>query len=1069
MADENIEVVILEDGQVKERRVLPAGSYVVGSDPGCDIPLATQGVSAHHLRITFDAGATQVEDLNSETGTRVDGRPARRVTAVGPEQQVQIASIALRIRPLPGPPFQTPGKYRRGGLLARGGMGSIHLANDTQLDRLVAMKLLPPERLHDPGWVARFAEEARVTGQLEHPNIVPVHELAVNDDGQPYYTMKRVHGVTLQQILADLRQGKPETIAEYPLRRLLTILLKVCDGVAFAHSRRVLHRDLKPENIMIGDYGEVLVMDWGLARKIAHPAPGAGDAPPGRDRPPPADPPAGGGSFGAETAVVGTPQFMAPEQMEGRADDLDGRTDVYALGGILYNLLTLQPPHSGRTMLDIWKSLQAGGIRAPADFSARSGHPAADPADPESPRALPHCPGGRVPASLSAVAMKALSFAPADRYPTVKEFQREVESYLGGFATSAEEAGLGKLFMLWILRHRAETAILAASAIVLLGMGAGFVIRLAEEKNQALAEQRRAEAALRDLQATAPAFYAEASALVQEARFEEALNKITYAVSLAPDRAEYHLLEGHILQSLLRLAPAAESYQRALALDPGLTPARENRELCRALLAGQPAGETPRAESVFDLQAAMWRQGRTSEAQALLARLAADGGRVIERICRDRLQAAGLWDPTEVWLRVAAHGLVELNLSETDAADLRGLAGLPIVRLDLWRTQVTDLAPLRDLPLKDLGLGETPVTDLAPLRGLELTHLSLYKTAVRDINPLQGMPLEELSLSDTQVTDLGPLQGVPLTSLNLSRSRVSDLSPLRSRTLKKLDLSGCSAVIDLTPLADCLRLEELVLPEQCRDIEFLRQMPNLQLLSYQRKSSGRKWNPAQTVAEFWASRAITAAPEPPKTLDVSESSIHDLSTLNLDAVDSLNLKGTPVSDLRPLRGLPLKSIDLGGTRITGIEELRGMPLVHLSLYETGIRDIEPVRGMPLKQLILWGTPVADLSPLQGMELESCVLAGTPVRDLTPLAGMPIRKLDLSGCSNLTDLAPLAACQHLEELILPVQCRDIEFLRRMPRLTRLSYQKTGRGTGGPAQTTEEFWSEFDAKPRPPAGP
>ena len=156
-------------------------------------------------------------------------------------------------------------RYIRGSVVASGGMGAIHEARQAGMGRKVAMKVM----LH--AWkensVARFLDEARITGMLERPNIVPVHELGVDEEGQLYYTMKFVRGVTLAEVIGGLKLGTGETARKYPLAALLTIFQKVCDAVAFAHSRGVWHRDLKPENIMIGDFGEVLVMDWGLAKE----------------------------------------------------------------------------------------------------------------------------------------------------------------------------------------------------------------------------------------------------------------------------------------------------------------------------------------------------------------------------------------------------------------------------------------------------------------------------------------------------------------------------------------------------------------------------------------------------------------------------------------------------------------------------------------------------------------------------------------------------------------------------------------------------------------------------------
>src|SRR5947207_690249 len=161
------------------------------------------------------------------------------------------------------------GRYEHGPEIGRGGMGKILEAVDKPLRRSVALKVLV--RPGNEESQNRFIREARITGELQHPSIVPVHELNVDEKGELFYAMKLVRGVTLLEILQNLARRHPETLRRYPLSALLTIFQKVCDAVAFAHSQPepVIHRDLKPENIMIGDYGEVLVMDWGAA-KVLH-------------------------------------------------------------------------------------------------------------------------------------------------------------------------------------------------------------------------------------------------------------------------------------------------------------------------------------------------------------------------------------------------------------------------------------------------------------------------------------------------------------------------------------------------------------------------------------------------------------------------------------------------------------------------------------------------------------------------------------------------------------------------------------------------------------------------------
>ena len=230
----------------------------------------------------------------------------------------------------PGQAVGEGDRYGLGKQIGRGGMGEVRLAHDMRVDREVAVKLMRPEQ-RDPETIARFFREAHIQGRLDHPSIVPVHDLGTDRDGNPYFVMKRLTASTLAEVLT--RRSTDQIIRDkWPRRQLLARFVDVCLAVEFAHTRGVVHRDLKPANIMLGDFGEVYVLDWGLARVIEdsrrsqpiHPLPG--ESGPGHT---------------AVGAVLGTPGYMPPEQI--RDASVDGRADVYALGCILYEILTGTP------------------------------------------------------------------------------------------------------------------------------------------------------------------------------------------------------------------------------------------------------------------------------------------------------------------------------------------------------------------------------------------------------------------------------------------------------------------------------------------------------------------------------------------------------------------------------------------------------------------------------------------------------------------------------------------------------------------------------------------------------
>jgi len=297
------------------------------------------------------------------------------------------------------------GRYRVLGELNRGGQGRILHAVDDFIGRPIALKVLLRKGLSDARQVRKFYDEAQITGQLEHPIIIPVHELGRLENGLPYYTMKKIEGRTLKNVIVGLRKKNPLLRLQYGPVRLISILLQVCQAVAYAHDRGVIHRDLKPSNIMLGSYGEVTVLDWGVARLRPDAAKKA------REKGlsvvklvrhgSPEDTLVG--------AIEGTPAYMAPEQARGRNDEIDERTDVYALGAILYEILTYRPPFRG----DVKEVLRRVPIEMPVRPSIMA-------------------PQNQVPEELEQICMRCLAKNPDERFQSVKDLQQELEAYLEG-------------------------------------------------------------------------------------------------------------------------------------------------------------------------------------------------------------------------------------------------------------------------------------------------------------------------------------------------------------------------------------------------------------------------------------------------------------------------------------------------------------------------------------------------------------------------------------------------------------------------------------------------------------
>ncbi len=333
-------------------------------------------------------------------------------------------AVLARLRGAASLPDLTGTKYRVVEEVARGGMGAVYLAEDTTLGRRVALKTLD---LPDPTGelAARMLREAHVVAQLEHPGIVPVHDVGRLTDGRAFYTMKFVRGDRLDQHL----EKTPS------LAGRLRIFQKICDAVAFAHAHGVLHRDLKPENIMVGPFGEVLVMDWGVAKVLSDTGergkvmsdssqrnvPATGEAP--REDGSASEHAVVSPAPTAHGAVLGTPGYMAPEQARGEVENLDARADVFALGAILRFLLTGQAPRGTAV------KARRGGAMSPA---------------------------------LAAVCVKAMSHDPAGRYSSAQELSAEVARYLDGQPVEAYPENIFRKAERLYERHRVAVLLVAA-------------------------------------------------------------------------------------------------------------------------------------------------------------------------------------------------------------------------------------------------------------------------------------------------------------------------------------------------------------------------------------------------------------------------------------------------------------------------------------------------------------------------------------------------------------------------------------------------------------------------------
>jgi serine/threonine-protein kinase len=398
----------------------------------------------------------------------VTGEAVRRALS-----SVADADVRSSLADLPGTPELTGvptsayvpearDRYTLTHLHATGGIGRVWLARDSQIGRDVALKELRPERSGSPAAANRFVTEARVTGQLEHPGVVPVYELARRPGQQPFYTMRFLKGRTLTEASRAYHQKRAAgQDGALELNGLLTAFVGVCNAVAYAHSRGVIHRDLKGQNVVLGDYGEVIVLDWGLAKVV-------GQAEGLLDTPPVVLGEAGRPEATVAGQVIGTPGYMSPEQAAGRVDLVDCRSDVYGLGAILYEILTGRPPFQGGSRNELLRRVREE--------------------KPARPRQAP----GTARPDLEAVCLKALAKDPAERYASAKELAEEVQRWLADEPVRAYPEPASARLRRWARRHRPLVA--GAAALLVTAVAALAVSTVMIHREQAETEQARARA-----------------------------------------------------------------------------------------------------------------------------------------------------------------------------------------------------------------------------------------------------------------------------------------------------------------------------------------------------------------------------------------------------------------------------------------------------------------------------------------------------------------------------------------------------------------------------------------------
>ncbi|MBL7220027.1 MAG: protein kinase [Phycisphaerae bacterium] len=945
------------------------------------------------------------------------------------------------------------GRYAERETIGKGGMGEIVLCVEHNTRREVAMKRMLPTAAGHAKQLARFVEEAQVTAQLEHPNIVPVHELGRDEQGAIYFTMKLVKGRSLAEILAAARDGE-ET---HSLSELLGIFLKVCDGVAFAHSRGVVHRDLKPANIMVGDFGEVLVMDWGIARILGRDE----DEDTVQSNRQDTNSPALHTIVGA---AMGSPSYMPPEQALGQHDKIDHRSDIYSLGAILYNILTLKLPVEGQTARVIMDKVVAGDIHPPERRT----------------------PDRNVPRELSAVAMKCLAKYRGKRYASVPDLQRDISLYLEGRSVSAAPDTFAQALVKLVKRNRGISVAVAAAGVILTAVVSVAFIRVTGAMQRAISGEQRAVTErqvaqdARDKQratalAASESLAGQAIRAAEQGRFAEADVRADTATEIMPAGPWGPYAMGVVAFEKRDFTTARKHLDEAIRLDPSHNPSKVF--LSRVLTV---AGDVTRADTLVDGAEANddWRS-LVAAGDAL-----ADARRYV-RAVKAYEKSAELMK-TDATTPPVRHSEIKDKLSrakdclefESLRASIQSLPAteqtqkLEVKLKEIYGSDMSVGFTIEKGTITGISLGGQAVRWLDPFRGMYLTSFKCSKTSVGDLGPLRGMPLTFLDCSHTRISDLRPLKGMPLVSLNFSGTRVTDLTPLKGMKLTELNLYRCGALTSLKGI-EGMKLTSMSL-YHCSSLASLKGIEGMKL-------TGR--------LDMYNCSGLTNlnALKGMKLTGLTMEGCASLRSLQgiegMPLINGLSLEGCRSlrGDLSVLEGMKLTNLDLRGcSLLTSLRGIEGMPLTSLQCSGTAISDLTPLKGMKLTSLNL--DRCHSLSSLKGLEgaplvtltLQEC----SELTSLRGIEGMPLASLNLSGCSLLTSLKGIEGMVLTELNIVDAGVSDLSALRGMmlekfhftpKNITKgieiIRNMKSIRQIGirwDHRLKPEEFWKKYDAE-------
>ena len=897
-------------------------------------------------------------------------------------------------------------KYKFRKSIGQGGMKVVIQVKDRDTTRDIAMAMLPDAQSRPKQEILRFIEEARITASLEHPNIVPVHDIGVDDCGSPYFTMKLIRGETLASVLRKLHDGDPEYLENYPLDKLLRIFLKICNGVAFAHSKGVLHLDLKPENVQLGDYGEVILMDWGLAKLVSVPE---------NDDSMPLDAQVvSQGSRTGNGVRKGTPGYMAPEQAAGNENQKSFRTDVYSLGAILYSLLTYCNPLEGNDVKKLLIATIRGDVIPPSQ----------------------RAPERFIPAGLEAVVLKAMTVDPAGRYSGAKELRNEVLAFLSGFATHAERATQWKKAFLLVRRHKITS--IAVAVALLLGLGTGIYAAVDYNSQHG------------DWIPVCDMNFTDSGTSLEKISFYDAfLRERTAPWSLTGSglrvkRGEWLWLTDPNIRENIRVVVEFTTSGAEGGLDICINARRTPMKEWH----GFPQGYGAQTAGNLNGMDQILKSETPSSAPEMIS------------VSMARKFRPGENHHTIEFTRRNERLSLKIDRTEISAMDLFPLVGREFASIGI--RSFDSSIHIRSLRVSRLAL---PLKASPVVAGDSLVETRHFADAIEKYimiadDYVRG-PVAEEALAKAYVTAASHVDDPQTRSqilIGIKRRIASRFATFAYQTkILEIDAlmlwkdgnykSSLSIVNDIllrSPNSGIMKsilqqphvkLPEYLLPEFMGLIARTRDLTRLNLSNYGVRDltslAGMKLTYLNCSGnELSALSGLEGMPL--EYLDCSENHISSLEPLRGIPLKTLACQINQISDLSPLTASSLRDLNCAWNLIPGLETLRNFSLERLACRGNSVESLEPLRGMPLKRLDAGMNPVENLEPLKELPLEWLRLDATPIVSLEPLRDQPLLLLSIANCSRIKDFSPLLTLRALELIAVPDQIPESVFSRLRER-------------------------------------